>query len=225
MTSIMRLVMGIFVSCIAMAAKAQIHQLTQGWNLLGNDTGQPITTSIIFGAPSNPTAAGAMVTSIWVWDTTTSRWKFFAPSLTNDELTSYAASRGYAVLSQIPAGAGFWINAPLSASLNLTNTVFATGFPITFKGIRMESLTYATDSSGHCRASLTFTNTTTASVQPFLEFDVIVAGVTVRSALFYYATLAGTTAIDTSPIWDSANNYMACGTFTLRFNDASSSVY
>lgn len=225
MKSFARLAAILSCASIAVVAQAQVHQVSQGWNLVGNDTGLPINPATIFGNASSRTLAGYSVASVWSWDGASARWEFFSPSLSLAELAAYAASRGYAVLSQIPAGSGFWINATSTVSLNLTNSAMTSGFPITYKGVRIDSLSTADDSLGRCRASLTFTNTTAATVKPYLVFDVVVGGVTIDDAIFNYTTLAGTTAMDTVSITDAKFNYLSCGTFSLRFNDASSFLY
>ena len=217
-----RIVAGICFSFINLGAQAQIHQLSQGWNLVGNDTGLAITSATIFGTPTAPTATGDAVASVWVWDAAASRWSFFSPSLSSTDLASYAASKGYAVLTTVPTGAGFWVHANKSASLNLTNAIVVNGFPITYKGIRIDALSYAPDSSDRCNASLTFTNTTTGPLKPYLYFDIVVNNITVSSRSFNYDILAGTTAKVTNRVYDSSFNYFACGTFFLRFNDTAS---
>lgn len=218
MTTSKRLVTGLCSAFFSLAAQAQVHQLAQGWNLIGNDTGQPVTSATIFGTLAAPTTASASITSVWVWDTAGARWSFFAPSLSDADLASYASSKGYSVLTQVPAGAGFWVSASSALALNLANNSLTSGFPITYNNIRIESLTYATASYGGCRASLTFTNTTAETAKPYLYFDVVVANVAIKTTAFSYTMLPGITAMATNSIYDSSLNSLDCGTFSLRFN-------
>jgi alpha-tubulin suppressor-like RCC1 family protein len=78
--------------------------LVQGWNLLGNGVDQILTVASLF---SDPLA----VTTVWKWDTTNLGWQFYAPSMDSPTLQTYAASKGYGVLSVINSGEGFWVNA------------------------------------------------------------------------------------------------------------------
>jgi hypothetical protein len=84
--------------------------LAQGWNLLGNSLTKALPMSPTF---SNP----AVVTTVWKRDVATSGWQFYAPTLDAAALQSYAASKGYSVLSVINPGEGYWVNAKTSASL------------------------------------------------------------------------------------------------------------
>ena len=45
------------------------------------------------------------------------KWQFFSPQLTTAANATYAAGKGFAVLSSIGPGEGYWVNA--SAGLNL----------------------------------------------------------------------------------------------------------
>lgn len=218
MTTTKRLVTGLCCAFFSLGAHAQIHQLAPGWNLIGNDTGQPINSATIFGTPTHPTTASALITSVWVWDAASARWRFFTPSLPDADLSSYALSKGYLVLTEVPAGAGFWVNASSALALNLANSTLTDGFPISYNNIRIESLTYATASYGGCRASLTFTNTTASTAKPYLYFDVVVANVAIKTTVFSYTMLPGITAMATNSIYDSSLKDLDCGTFSLRFN-------
>ena len=75
-----------------------------GWNLLGNSNNAALDVAARFGDPGS-------VATVWKWLPERSRWAFFAPGLGSAELASYAASRGYDVLSTVDAGEGFWVNA------------------------------------------------------------------------------------------------------------------
>jgi hypothetical protein len=78
--------------------------------LLGNPVNQSIAVASKFGD-------SAKVSSVWKWDSTAAKWQFYSPSLSATELQSFAASQGYAVLSEIQPGDGFWVNAKTQADL------------------------------------------------------------------------------------------------------------
>jgi len=81
------------------------HTLTLpiGWNLLGNGWSQSLPVATLLGDKTK-------ITTVWKWDTTTSGWQFFTPSITAQELQNYAINKGYGVLSKIHAGEVFWVN-------------------------------------------------------------------------------------------------------------------
>lgn len=78
--------------------------LVQGWNLLGNGLNQSITVASVFGDPS-------MVATVWKWDAATPGWRFYTPQMNAPTLQTYAASKGYSVLTTINSGDGFWVNS------------------------------------------------------------------------------------------------------------------
>jgi hypothetical protein len=82
-----------------------------GWNLLGNPVNQSIAVAKQFGDVSK-------VTSVWKWNSTAAQWQFYAPAMSAAELQSYTASQGYAVLSDISPGDGFWVNANTQTDLS-----------------------------------------------------------------------------------------------------------
>jgi hypothetical protein len=84
--------------------------LTQGWNLLGNSLNQPLSVATPFGDP-------AVVSTVWKWENTGSRWLFFTPMLDAAALQTYATSKGYGVLSQVGPGEGYWVNAKIAVEL------------------------------------------------------------------------------------------------------------
>jgi len=77
--------------------------LPSGWNLLGNSLNQALTVSTLFNDAN-------AITSVWKWDPYGLGWQFYAPSMSATELQTYAASKGYAVLSTINPGDGYWVN-------------------------------------------------------------------------------------------------------------------
>jgi len=93
------------------SAFAQSQTLPAGWSLVGNDSAAAIDVVGVFGNKTTPTAVSASVTTVWSWNNSLGRWNFFSPSMTEQELSSYAMSKNYGVLSSISKGSGFWVNA------------------------------------------------------------------------------------------------------------------
>jgi len=101
----------VFVILISRQAQADVsYNLVSGWNLLGNPTDQAINVLTSFGD-------AAKITSVWKWNKTTSKWAFYAPSMTPDALTTYAQAEGYEVLSDIAPKEGFWVNTSRAVTL------------------------------------------------------------------------------------------------------------
>ena len=92
-------------------ASAQSQALPAGWSMVGNDTGAAINADAVFGNTTTPTAISPSVTTVWTWNNAQSQWNFFSPSMSAQQLSTYAASKGYGVLSSIAKGEGFWVNA------------------------------------------------------------------------------------------------------------------
>ena len=94
-----------------------------GWNLMGNSVNSPLDVATTLGNPAN-------VTTVWKWIPATSRWAFYAPSMTAPALATYAASKGYDVLSTINGGEGFWVNAKsvFTAQLPTGTAISSTSF-------------------------------------------------------------------------------------------------
>jgi hypothetical protein len=86
--------------------------LLPSWNLLGNSIYATLDVAATFGDTNK-------VSSVWKWSPTTGKWAFYTPSLAADTLASYAASKGYDVLSTIDAGEGFWVNATTAFTATL----------------------------------------------------------------------------------------------------------
>lgn len=99
----------------------------QGWNLLGNGLSQPIPVAIAL-------ADANVVTSVWKWDATADRWLFYSPALDSASLATFASSKGYGVLSDIPSGSGYWVNARIDATLPAQ-----TGQPVVMTGDQLLS--------------------------------------------------------------------------------------
>ena len=93
-------------------APALILNLTPSWNLLGNSVNAPLTVATTFGNAAN-------VSTVWTWNPATSKWAFYAASMTAPALATYATSKGYDVLSTINGGEGFWVNAKAAFTVQL----------------------------------------------------------------------------------------------------------
>lgn len=98
-----------FVLILGNYARADIA-LTKGWNLVGNGQSTDIAVSSVFNDTKK-------VTTVWKWDTSSSRWAFYTP-LQTDGGAAYAVSKGYDSLSVIHPGEGFWVNS--TAAWNAT---------------------------------------------------------------------------------------------------------
>ena len=93
-----------FISC-SLVHSQTTWNIESGWNLLGNHSIGPLEVATL--GLNNPD----QTSSIWTWNNATSRWAFFTPSLTNTELSAYAKSQDFDVLSTIAPKQGFWVNA------------------------------------------------------------------------------------------------------------------
>jgi chitodextrinase len=84
-----------------------------GWTLAGNG----LATAIDVGATFGATGVAEKVTTVWAWDTTNAKWKFYSPILSSTQLLDYATSKGYGVLSSIEPRQGYWVNASVPVAL------------------------------------------------------------------------------------------------------------
>jgi hypothetical protein len=91
----------------------QSVSLVPGWNLIGNGYSNTFSVSSLFGNPD-------LIKSVWKWVASSSTWAFYSPSLTSDQLSSYAQQQTYQVLSTISPGDGFWVNSAIAQSVTLT---------------------------------------------------------------------------------------------------------
>ncbi|MCF8212243.1 MAG: DUF1566 domain-containing protein [Rhodoferax sp.] len=106
------------VSGIAKASTITTLALQPGWNLIGNGQDKPFDVVTLLGDPAN-------VTSVWKWDALATGWQFYTPLMDANALQTFTASKGYAVLSAINPGEGFWVNAVQALS-----PVLPSGTPI-----------------------------------------------------------------------------------------------
>ncbi len=86
--------------------------ILNSWNLLGNSVNSPLNVATSFGDPNK-------ISSVWKWIKAGSKWAFYTPSMTSAQLSAYASSKGYDVLSSINGGEGFWVNALIPFTLSL----------------------------------------------------------------------------------------------------------
>ena len=95
-----------------LAGSGATLNLAAGWNLLGNGSSGALAAATFFGDASK-------VTTVWKWVAATTKWAFYAPSMSAQTLTDYAAGKGYDVLSTIDGGEGYWVNAVTSFAAQL----------------------------------------------------------------------------------------------------------
>jgi hypothetical protein len=99
-----------------------------------------------------------------------------------------------------------------------------TTLPLTFRGLRLNSITTAAGSPAGCNATLSFTNTTGESLTGLIYFDVLQAGVVRDQIIFGIDNVAGgASGSDATTVFISQNP-VDCGTFTLQFNATDSAV-
>jgi hypothetical protein len=79
--------------------------------MVGNSLTSSINVQSTFGSAST-------IQTIWKWDSVGARWAFFAPSMDALKLKEYADSKGYAVLSSIEPGEGYWVNVGGASSID-----------------------------------------------------------------------------------------------------------
>ncbi|HEY5291241.1 MAG TPA: fibronectin type III domain-containing protein, partial [Burkholderiales bacterium] len=92
--------------------------LAKNWNLLGNSLNITLDVAALFGNASAPVAGvSSSIASLWKWDAASGAWAFYSPRLSAAQISAYAASKGYLVLSNIGPGEGYWINAATPFSL------------------------------------------------------------------------------------------------------------
>ena len=106
-------------------ADIPVVPLMQGWNLVGNSSVGSLDVVSQLGDASK-------ITTVWKWNANQSKWAFYAPSMTEQALADYAASKGYDVLATIGSGEGYWVNskvgftAPLPAGTAVASASFQT---------------------------------------------------------------------------------------------------
>ena len=108
---------------IDVTASQLIWNMVGGWNQLGNSSYSTFNVADLF---SNTT----QVTSVWNWLPDSSNWAFYAPIFSAADLAAYNASHGYATLTTIYSGEGFWINSKttFSAQIDATALIESSSF-------------------------------------------------------------------------------------------------
>ncbi len=99
---------GLLLPVLALAASP--ISLRVGWNLVGN--GDPVAIVV-----ATPLFDPAKITTVWKWNKQDSKWAFYTPLMTSENLTAYAQSKGYDVLTSIASKEGFWVNASVATVL------------------------------------------------------------------------------------------------------------
>jgi len=94
-----------------------------GWNLLGNSSSGAIDVAASFGDANS-------VTSAWKWLSATNQWAFYTPSLTGQTLADFNSSKGYAALTTINPGEGYWLQCkqPFAKALPTGTAVTSNAF-------------------------------------------------------------------------------------------------
>lgn len=132
--------------------------LVSGWNLLGNGLSGAITVSSTFGDQS-------LVSTVWKWIASSGAWAFYTPAL-SDGGAAYAAGKGYAFLSTISGGEGFWVNAKGPFTLQLSgNSVPTTTFADSVTGNALPQ-GWSLIAIGDNKTPWEFANTITANPPP-----------------------------------------------------------
>jgi hypothetical protein len=122
-------------SCIVTGALSYSLVLPQGWSLLANSLNQALSVASLYGDAN-------AVTSVWKWDAGTKGWQFYTPQMDAATLQTYAANKGYSVLSSINPGDGYWVNAKAQTTpgtqsggaFALTSVNLATGWNLVGTG-------------------------------------------------------------------------------------------
>jgi hypothetical protein len=99
--------------------------LKQGWNLIGSaDNKTPSQLNQSLG--DSLKAAGKTILTVWSWDATSSKWKFYAPVLETQGgtvLADYINSKSYLPFGAALSGSdGFWVNVGLAPTPTTTTT-------------------------------------------------------------------------------------------------------
>lgn len=100
-------------------SNASVLAIARGWNLVGSGVDLPLDVSVTF-------ANASFVTSVWKWNAATSKWAFYTPSLQTEALATYAASKGYDLLTTMNGADGFWVNAAQPFSLPISTGIQVT---------------------------------------------------------------------------------------------------
>ncbi len=101
---------------LSLSTGAEAVELNAGWNLVPSHSIVPTVMTESF-------ADSTKVSSVWRWNRATSKWGFYTPSLNASQLSSYAASNGFEVLSEVPTKEGYWVKAPNKTTITVSDHV------------------------------------------------------------------------------------------------------
>jgi chitodextrinase len=90
--------------------------LVSGWNLIGNSYNVGMDVTSLLSDTAN-------VTTVWKWLPNSTKWAFYAPTMTSQALADYVKTKGYEVLTTVSGGEGFWVNAKQAFDLQAPNGV------------------------------------------------------------------------------------------------------
>jgi hypothetical protein len=146
----------------------------------------------------------------------------YATLLSDASLPTFTAPTGFGTaLSTAYAGTTSGTPAPTATSTP------ATGFPIAFNGVSMDSLSFKTASPtgvSYCNATLSYHSTSTSPQIGILDFNIIEGGVVVGQTAFASTGMSANATGQYTNLIAVNSTLPACGTFTLQFNPTSSSV-
>ncbi len=125
--------------------------LAVGWNLVGNGHETGFDVSGLFGDSS-------LVTSVWKWIAASTKWAFYAPSLSVQTLTDYALIKGYEVLSRIEPGEGFWVNSKLDYAVSMPAGTAVASSSFSATGSRPLGLGWSLIATGNTPTPTAFNN-------------------------------------------------------------------
>lgn len=102
---------------LALPSHAADLSISSGWSLRGLGSGTPVNVEAIFGKfDANIPNVTSNIITVWKWSN--GGWEFWTPTMSNTDLATYAAGKGYQVLSTLRPGEGYWINAKAAVQLN-----------------------------------------------------------------------------------------------------------
>lgn len=138
-------------------------QINSGWNLVS--TAVAIDgLKYLFGDADTPSSISSGVITVWSWDNANSRWNFFAPSMTAQQVSDYAQTKGYGVLTSIAKGQGFWINAKSAF-------VFENGITTSISNSTSSSTTTTTTTTSSTTTISTTTSTTVIGKPSYISIS------------------------------------------------------
>jgi len=95
------------------------NNLPSGWSLIatGDNPTPKVFVNTIAVSPPTTGAVATSLTTLWAWDSSSTNWYFYAPSLDNSGgLTGYINGKGYEDFTlkgkTLDPTTGFWVNHP-----------------------------------------------------------------------------------------------------------------